>query len=63
VGVVIGALLEKALVQSSAIFDGNMWLLATQPIAVVILLIAAGMLTAPLLARHRAGRKEHADVR
>ncbi len=63
VGVVIGALLEKALVQSSAIFDGNMWLLVTQPIAVVILLIAAAMLTAPLLARHRAGRKEHADVR
>ncbi|SFS80637.1 tripartite tricarboxylate transporter permease [Saccharopolyspora flava] len=63
VGVVIGGLLEKALVQSSAIFDGNLALLATRPIAVVILALAAAALITPLLARRRAGRKEHADVR
>lgn len=62
VGVVIGGLMEKALVQSSALLDGNMWLIVTQPIAVVIGLVAVAMLAAPMVAR-RAGRKEHSDVR
>jgi putative tricarboxylic transport membrane protein len=51
VGVVIGALFEKALVQSSALLDGNLWLVVTKPIAVVILLLAALLAVGPTLAR------------
>ncbi|WP_223838545.1 tripartite tricarboxylate transporter permease [Saccharopolyspora pogona] len=51
VGVVIGALFEKALVQSSALVHGNLWLVLTKPIAVVILALAVVLLAGPVLAR------------
>ncbi|GAA0529981.1 hypothetical protein GCM10011581_29520 [Saccharopolyspora subtropica] len=51
VGVVIGALFEKALVQSSALLDGNLWLIVTKPIAVVILALAALLVAGPALIR------------
>ncbi|MGP4016077.1 tripartite tricarboxylate transporter permease [Saccharopolyspora sp. 5N708] len=58
VGVVIGALFEKALVQSSALLDGNLWLVLTKPIAVVILALALVLLAGPVLTRRvRALRK------
>ncbi|KAA5834250.1 tripartite tricarboxylate transporter permease [Saccharopolyspora hirsuta] len=56
VGVVIGALFEKALVQSSALLDGNLWLLATQPITVSILAAALLLLIGPALARRLRSR-------
>ncbi|MDA3627616.1 tripartite tricarboxylate transporter permease [Saccharopolyspora sp. WRP15-2] len=62
VGVVIGGLLEKALVQSSALLDGNLWLLATKPIAVSILAAAAVLLIGPALVRRsrtRSGEETH----
>ncbi|WP_433873557.1 tripartite tricarboxylate transporter permease [Saccharopolyspora sp. CA-218241] len=59
VGVVIGGLFEKALVQSSALLDGNLWLLLTQPIAVTLLALAALLLAGPpLLTRLRTRRHE-----
>ncbi|SEF98527.1 putative tricarboxylic transport membrane protein [Saccharopolyspora kobensis] len=56
VGVVIGALFEKALVQSSALLDGNLWLLATEPIAVSILAAALLLITGPALVRRLRNR-------
>ncbi|GAA4616480.1 tripartite tricarboxylate transporter permease [Saccharopolyspora hordei] len=51
VGIVIGGLFEKALVQSSALLDGNLWLLATHPIAASILAAALLLLAGPALTR------------
>ncbi|QUH02826.1 tripartite tricarboxylate transporter permease [Saccharopolyspora erythraea] len=51
VGVVIGALFEKALVQTSAIQDGNLLLVFTRPIAVVILVLAAALVAGPAVLR------------
>lgn len=51
VGVVIGALFEKALVQTSAIHDGNLLLVFTRPIAVVILALAAALVAGPAVLR------------
>ena len=59
VGVVIGALFEKALVQTSAIEDGNLWMVFTRPIAVTILVLAAALVAGPgLVRRLRRSREE-----
>lgn len=48
-GLVLGPLFEKALVQTSALGDGNLGIVFTRPIALVILVIAALQLAAPPL--------------
>ncbi|MQA07439.1 MAG: tripartite tricarboxylate transporter permease [Pseudonocardiaceae bacterium] len=51
VGVVVGALFEKALVQTSAIEDGNLLMIFTRPIAVTILALAVLLMIGPALMR------------
>jgi putative tricarboxylic transport membrane protein len=59
-GLVIGSLFEKALVQTSALGDGNVGILFTRPICVVVLLLAVLFVFGPALAgrliRGRGGR-------
>ncbi|MFB4281774.1 tripartite tricarboxylate transporter permease [Nonomuraea sp. MTCD27] len=48
-GLVIGALFEKALVQTSAMGDGDLTIIFTRPIALVVFLLAALLLAGPSL--------------
>ncbi|MGH3424200.1 MAG: tripartite tricarboxylate transporter permease [Nocardioidaceae bacterium] len=48
-GLVLGPLLEKALVQTSAIGDGNLLIVFTRPISLTILVLAALLLAGPPL--------------
>jgi putative tricarboxylic transport membrane protein len=48
-GLVLGPLLEKALVQTSSIGAGNLSILFTRPLALTILVLAALMLLGPTL--------------
>ncbi len=48
-GLVIGTLFEKALVQTSAIGDGNLGILFTRPISLTVLVLAAIFVTGPSL--------------
>jgi putative tricarboxylic transport membrane protein len=48
-GLVIGTLFEKALVQTSAIGDGNLGILFTRPIALTVLVLAALFVVGPSL--------------
>ncbi|MEV4169746.1 tripartite tricarboxylate transporter permease [Nonomuraea sp. NPDC049709] len=48
-GLVIGALFEKALVQTSAMGDGDLTIVFTRPIALVVFLLAALLLAGPSL--------------
>lgn len=51
-GLVLGPLVEKALVQTSAIGDGNLLIMFSRPLALVVLVLAVIMLVGPpLLAR------------
>jgi len=62
-GLVVGTLFEKALVQTSAIGDGDLTILFTRPISLTVLLLAAVFLFAPtLVARLRGnGRQGTSD--
>jgi putative tricarboxylic transport membrane protein len=60
-GLVLGPLFEKALVQTSAIGDGNLGVVFTRPLALVVLLFAVLQVVAPtlfarFLRRRRNGR-------
>lgn len=48
-GLVLGPLFEKALVQTSAIGDGNLLILFERPLSLVILLITVVLLAAPFI--------------
>jgi putative tricarboxylic transport membrane protein len=54
-GLVVGTLFEKALVQTSAIGDGDLTILFTRPISVTVLLLAAVFLFAPTLVARLRG--------
>lgn len=58
-GLVIGTLFEKALVQTSAMGDGNVAIVLTRPICVVVLLIAVLFVAGPPLRRRL--RRSRAD--
>jgi putative tricarboxylic transport membrane protein len=61
-GLVVGTLFEKALVQTSAIGDGDLTILFTRPISVTVLLLAAVFLFAPtLVARLRGNGRQNAS--
>ncbi|MFC7340354.1 tripartite tricarboxylate transporter permease [Saccharopolyspora griseoalba] len=62
VGVVIGGLFEKALVQSSYLLDGDLALVATRPIAASVLVLAALLVVSPALAG-RLGRQRKETTR
>jgi putative tricarboxylic transport membrane protein len=56
-GLVLGPLFEKALVQTSSIGDGNLLIVFTRPLSVVVLVIAALLLFGPaLVTRVRSAR-------
>jgi putative tricarboxylic transport membrane protein len=58
-GLVLGPLFEKALVQTSSIGDGNLLIVFTRPLCVVVLALAVLLLVGPaVLARLRSGRRE-----
>ena len=66
-GVVLGPLFEKALVQTSAIGDGNVFIVFTRPLALVIMAIAILQLAAPsimarLLRRRATTRSRRSDT-
>jgi putative tricarboxylic transport membrane protein len=56
-GLVLGPLFEKALVQTSAIGEGNLLVLFTHPIALAVLVLAAAALAAPRMLKHRARQR------
>ncbi|OLT08886.1 transporter [Pseudonocardia sp. CNS-004] len=56
-GLVLGPLFEKALVQTSSIGDGNLLIVFTRPLSLVVLVIAALLLFGPaLVTRVRSAR-------
>jgi putative tricarboxylic transport membrane protein len=56
-GLVLGPLFEKALVQTSSIGDGNLLIVFTRPLCVVVLALAVLLLVGPaIVARLRAAR-------
>ncbi|HLU55721.1 MAG TPA: tripartite tricarboxylate transporter permease [Pseudonocardia sp.] len=56
-GLVLGPLFEKALVQTSAIGDGNLLIVFTRPLCVVVLALAVLLLVGPaIIARLRSAR-------
>lgn len=56
-GLVLGPLFEKALVQTSSIGDGNLLIVFTRPLCVVVLVLAALLLVGPaVVTRMRAAR-------
>jgi putative tricarboxylic transport membrane protein len=59
-GLVLGPLFEKALVQTSAIGEGNLLVLFTHPIALAVLVLAAAAVAAPVLLKRRT--KQHSKV-
>lgn len=54
-GLVIGPLFEKTLVQTSAIGDGNLAIMVTRPISLVVLLLAVAFLVLPGLLLRKTG--------
>jgi putative tricarboxylic transport membrane protein len=65
-GVVLGPLFEKALVQTSAIGDGNLLIVFTRPLALVVMAIAILQIAAPgiiakLLRRRTTTRSRRSD--
>jgi len=54
-GLVVGTLFEKALVQTSALGDGDLTILFTRPISVTVLLLAAVFVFAPTLVARLRG--------
>ncbi len=62
-GLVLGPLFEKALVQTSAIGDGNLLIVFTRPLCVAVLVLAVLLLLGPsLVARLRSRREERDDT-
>ncbi|OZM79738.1 tripartite tricarboxylate transporter permease [Pseudonocardia sp. MH-G8] len=58
-GLVLGPLFEKALVQTSAIGDGDLLIVFTRPLCVVVLVLAVLLLVGPsLVSRFRAKRSK-----
>ncbi|MCG5211878.1 tripartite tricarboxylate transporter permease [Streptosporangium soli] len=57
-GLVIGPLFEKALVQTSAQGDGDLTFIFQRPLALVILAIAAALIAVPALLRRRRKQLE-----
>jgi putative tricarboxylic transport membrane protein len=54
-GLVVGTLFERALVQTSAMGDGDLTILFTRPISVTVLLPAAVFVFAPTLVARLRG--------
>jgi len=48
-GLVLGPLLEKALVQTSAIGDGNLSIIFTRPLSAAVLVLAVLLLAGPVV--------------
>ncbi|GAA3732153.1 tripartite tricarboxylate transporter permease [Spinactinospora alkalitolerans] len=61
-GLVLGPLFEKALVQTSALGDGSFALVGQSPIAVGILVLAAALAAGPSAVSAVRGRRRTADV-
>ncbi|SFN61746.1 tripartite tricarboxylate transporter permease [Mycetocola miduiensis] len=66
-GLVLGPLLEKALVQTSAVGDGNLGVVFTSPMAVVVLILCMLLCTGPSILRALRKRsqdpvREHSQV-
>ncbi|WP_219412626.1 tripartite tricarboxylate transporter permease [Pseudonocardia nigra] len=63
-GLVLGPLFEKALVQTSAIGDGNLLIVLTRPLSLVVLVLAVLLLAGPaVVGRLRRGRRPVAALR
>ncbi|GAA0933269.1 tripartite tricarboxylate transporter permease [Pseudonocardia zijingensis] len=61
-GLVLGPLFEKALVQTSAIGDGDLLIVFTRPLCLVVLVLAAVLLVGPaVVARIRSARPPARD--
>jgi putative tricarboxylic transport membrane protein len=56
-GLVLGTLMERALIQTSAMGDGSLLILLQRPLAITILLLAAAMLVAPTLINNFTRRR------
>lgn len=62
-GLVLGPMVEKALVQTSAYANGDLTVIFTQPLALGILVLTAAIMTVPTLAKRIAtGSKKKAVV-
>ena len=57
-GLILGELIESSLKQSYLIYDGNLWAILQQPIALVFLLLALAGASSPLIAKLIFNRKE-----
>ena len=57
-GLILGELIETSLKQSYLIYDGNLWVILQQPIALVFLLLALAGTASPLIAKAVVFRKE-----
>jgi putative tricarboxylic transport membrane protein len=60
-GLVLGPLFEKALVQTSAIGDGNLMIVFTRPICVVVLVLAVLLLAGPAVVTRLRRRSRSQD--
>ena len=56
-GLVLGTLMERALIQTSAMGDGSLVVLLQRPLAITILVLAAAMLLAPTLINNFTRRR------
>ena len=56
-GLVLGPLFEKALVQTSALGDGNLGILFTRPLALTVLVLAVVLLVAPVVGSRLLARR------
>ena len=61
-GLVLGPLIEKALVQTSALGQGNFGILLQSPIAVVVLVFALALAVGPAIFRLIKSKKESAEL-
>ena len=61
-GLVLGPLFEKALVQTSALGQGNFGILLQSPIAVVVLVFALALAVGPSVIRAINSKKEDAEL-
>ena len=50
-GLILGELIETSLKQSYLIYDGNLWAIVQQPIALVFLLLSVVGICGPLIAK------------
>ncbi len=61
-GLVLGPLFEKALVQTSAMGDGSLWIIVHRPITVVVLVLAALLVVGPMLVARLRRRPQDRDT-